>query len=234
MRIATRRACHDEPFSCETRRVADPTNADPEDSIATQRDQWLQLVGDDAVLTALVRRYRERHRRYHTLDHVLAVVRHVNELIDVEPVDDPGAVVAAAWFHDAVYEPRSRANERASARLARRDLDKLGWAAERANAVGTMIEGTMQHTKPGDTDTAVLFDADLAILGAAPDAYAAYASDVRSEYSHVDDESWRTGRAGVLTGLLDRDRIYATASGFDWWESTARENLSAELDSLTR
>ena len=116
--------------------MPDPTIVDPEDPIAAERSQWLLLVGDDSVLTALVRRHRERHRRYHTLEHVLAVVRHVDELARSEPVDDLGAVVAAAWFHDAVYEPRSPANERASARLARRKLDEF-------------ISNTISHWKEG-------------------------------------------------------------------------------------
>lgn len=214
--------------------MPDPTIVDPEDPIAAERSQWLLLVGDDAVLTALVRRHRERHRRYHTLEHVLAVVRHVDELARSEPVDDLGAVVAAAWFHDAVYEPRSPANERASARLARRDLAKLGWPVERADIVGEMIEGTSHHTDPADTGTAVLFDADLAILGAEPDTYSAYVGNVRAEYSHVDDDSWRTGRADVLDALLGRDRIYATTTGFERWESAARTNMGNELDALRR
>jgi predicted metal-dependent HD superfamily phosphohydrolase len=214
--------------------VPDPTSADPEDPIAEQRSQWLRLVGDDAILTALLRRHRERHRRYHTLGHVLAVVHHVDDLAIVEPVDDFGAVVAAAWFHDAVYEPRSPANERASARLARRDLTKLGWTSERADTVATMIEGTAHHTDPADIDTAVLFDADLAILGAPPDTYSTYVADVRGEYAHVDDESWRSGRADVLDAFLGRDRIYATATGFERWESFARDNMMAERDELRR
>lgn len=213
---------------------ADRTSADEDDPIGEQRAEWRRLVGDDAALTGLVRRHRERHRRYHTLDHVLAVVRHVDELADVEIIDDLGAVVAAAWFHDAVYEPRSPANERASARLARRDLTKLGWNTERTDIVATMIEGTADHEDPADVDTAVLFDADLAILGAAPATYAAYVANVRAEYAHVDDESWRNGRAEVLDGFLDRERIFATPTGFTRWESAARANLVTELDELRR
>jgi len=214
--------------------VHDPNSGEADDPYAEQRLHWIGLIGDDAVLTALFRRHRERHRRYHTLDHVLAVVRHVDELAETEMVDDLGAVIAAAWFHDAVYEPRSPANERASARLARRDLTKLGWQPERADVVGEMIEGTAHHTNPADIDTAVLFDADLAILGAAADVYASYVSNVRSEYSHIDDDSWQTGRADVLDAFLGRDRIYATATGFGRWESAARTNLSTELETLRR
>lgn len=142
-------------------------------------------------------------------------------------------VTAAAWYHDAIYEPRSPANERASARLARRDLAKLGWEAGRVDAVVVMIEATASHADPTDTGTAVLFDADLAILGAESASYSAYASAVRSEYSHVDDDSWTTGRAGVLTSLLERSAIYATETGTQRWEANARRNINAELAGLS-
>ena len=212
--------------------MPDPNHDDQDDPLADVRADWLQLVGDDATLNALIRRHRERHRRYHTLDHVLAVVRHAGELASIEAADDFAAIVAAAWFHDAVYEPRSSANERASARLARRDLAKLGWTEERTAAVGAMIEGTAQHLDPVDIDTAVLFDADLAILGAPRDVYARYVANVRAEYAHVDDAAWTTGRADVLDAFLQRERIFATVTGFDRWESDARANLRSEIDEL--
>ncbi len=202
------------------------------DALAGQRAQWVRLVGDDAVLSAVARRYRERHRRYHTLDHVLAVVRHVDELAADEAIEDLGVVIAAAWFHDAVYEPRSSANERASARLARRDLTKLGWAGERVESAATMIEGTARHRDPDDLDTAVLYDADLAILGAAPDDYSAYVANVRAEYAHVDDDAWTAGRSDVVAAFIGRTRIYSTDTGHARWESSARANLEAEITRL--
>ncbi len=205
-------------------------HVDPDDPIAEHRTTWLRLIGDDAPVAGLLQRHREKHRRYHTLEHVLSVLRHVHELADSEPVGDIGAVVAAAWFHDAIYEPQSPANERASARLARRELTKLGWSTDRADGVGTMIEGTAAHLDPPDVDSAVLFDADLSILGAAPPAYETYVTQVRAEYSHVDDDTWRTGRADVLQSFLERTAIYATRTGAARWETAARDNLAAELD----
>ncbi len=212
--------------------MADASERD--DLIATQRARWLELIGDDAVLTSLIRRHRERHRRYHTIDHALAVVGTVEELAASEPVSDLAAIVAAAWFHDAVYEPRSPANERASARLARRDLTRLGWSSDRADRVGAMIEGTADHRAPADIDTAVLFDADLAILGATPERYARYVVDVRGEYAHVDDQDWETGRGAVLDGFLAREAIFATPTGVERWERNARSNIAGEARSLRR
>ena len=200
-------------------------------------DAWRFHVSDDTEpCNRLLGRYREKHRRYHTVDHLAAVVGHVLDLADHEQPPDLGSVVAAALYHDAIYEPASpaAANERASARLARRDLERLGWGGERIEHVATMIEGTSTHLDPPDIDTAVLFDADLAVLGADPERYAEYVEQVRSEYRHVADDDWRTGRAEVLRSLLDREAIYATEKGRERWEQAARSNITTEVSALGR
>ena len=81
-------------------------------------------------------------------------------------------------------------------------------------------------------ETQVLLDADLAVLGSEPNAYAAYATGVRVEYGHLTDEEWRAGRAVVLQHLLGRDHLYASAPAREWWEARADANLTAELASL--
>lgn len=187
----------------------------------------------DRLLEQLLRRYRERHRRYHRLDHVVAVATVAIELAQTEPVDDLGAIVAAVLYHDAVYEPQYPANERASARLAAKDLAKLSWPDERIGRVRAMIEGTDGHLTAQHTDMAVMFDADLAVLGADPDRYEKYRNDVRSEYRHLDDAEWAAGRAEVLTHFLDRPAIYATTAGNARFEAAARANLRSELDELS-
>lgn len=195
------------------------------------------VTSDPKLLDGLLARHREKHRRYHTAVHVAWVIRHVDELATTEPVEHLDEVVAAAFYHDAVYEAAYPANERASARLARRDLASIGWSDDAVDRVGSMIEAT-EHGAPGAThalgDTAILLDADLAILGADPAGYSAYVAGVRSEYRHVDDDGWRTGRAAVLGEFLDRSAIYSTPTGRDRWETRARANLTAELAGLDR
>ncbi len=221
---------------CHTDVVAAP---EPELELAWQR----HVGGDRRLLDALLSRHREKQRRYHTATHVAWVIRHIEELAGVEHVDHLDEVIAAAFYHDAVYEPTHPANERASARLARRDLATLGWSDERAGRVAAMIEATAhgaRDTSAGDTrigdtrigDTAILLDADLAILGSDPAAYSDYVSGVRAEFRHVDDDEWRIGRAAVLSGFLDRPAIYSTPTGRSRWEQRARANLAAELAGL--
>ncbi len=212
---------------CHTDVVAAP---EPELELA-----WQRHVGDDRrLLDALLSRHREKQRRYHTAIHVAWVIRHIEELAVEEHVDHLDEVVAAAFYHDAVNEPTHPANERASARLARRDLATLGWSDERAERVASMIEATALGASDTPTgDTAILLDADLAILGADPAAYSDYVASVRAEFRHLDDDEWRIGRASVLSGFVDRPAIYSTLTGRSLWEQRARANLAAELAALS-
>ena len=203
------------------------------------RAAWSRCVDDShdarVLFDSLVGRHREAHRHYHGVRHVTWVVRHVEELAAAEPVSDIAAVVVAAFFHDAVYDPQASDNEIASARLADRELTELGWDEARRARVAAMVEATATHDVPTaiDTDAAVLLDADLAVLGSDPASYQAYVAGVRSEYAHVTADDWRTGRTQVLRSFLDRPALFATPTGRARWEARARANLAAEVASLS-
>jgi predicted metal-dependent HD superfamily phosphohydrolase len=201
---------------------------------AELRRVWRRAIGPhaDGALDDLLARHREPLRRYHTATHVMWVCRHVAELHEHHPVDDLDAVLAAALFHDAVYDPRSSTNEADSAQLAVRVLDGAGWPAARCQLVAALVLATAQH-RADDPATAVLLDADLAILGGQVSEYQPYVTAVRAEYAHVDDDAWRRGRAQVLRGFLDRPAIFLTATMHAQREARARANLTAELAALT-
>jgi len=203
---------------------------------AELRVAWTASIGTTpdamAAFDDLVGRHREPHRRYHDVRHVSSVVRHVRWLTESEPVDDVDAVVAAAFFHDVVYDPATGDNEGRSAALADLVLSGLRWSQERRRRVAALVRATEYHEPSDDQGVNVLNDADLAVLGSDPAAYQAYATAVRTEYGHVDDEGWRRGRAGVLGLLLDRQALYSTETARRRWESRARANITAELATL--
>ncbi|MHC5262977.1 HD domain-containing protein [Streptomyces sp. UC4497] len=180
----------------------------------------------------LLARWSEPQRKYHTVEHLAAVLDHIDVL--EEHAERPELVRLAAWFHDAVYRPERSENEERSAALAERALTEAGLGTEDVAEVARLVRLTVTHDPAdGDTDGEALCDADLAILAAPAPAYAAYTRAVRAEYAFVPDEAFREGRAGVLRQLLDLPRLFRTPHGRSHWESAARENLTAELDLLT-
>ncbi len=211
------------------------------------RVAWLQYVSSSPAGTRsfdnVLARHRQSHRHYHGVRHLRWVVRHALELIAAPRAgqtgasqtgaSDAGVIVAAAFFHDVVYDATRSDNEAASARVATRSLIELGWEPDRVDRVASMILATATHTsQPDDLDTAVLLAADLAVLAAEPSAYGDYVRGVRREYAHVSDTAWRAGRSGLLRGLLQREHIYDPGLGLDRWELRARANIAAELAEL--
>lgn len=180
----------------------------------------------------LLTRWAEPQRRYHTTEHLAAVLDRIDELAG--HAAEPDVVRLAAWFHDAVYRPDRSENEERSAALAERALPELGIDAERTAEVARLVRLTVTHDPAeGDSNGEVLCDADLAVLAGAPEQYAAYAAAVREEFAFVPDEAFRAGRADVLRQLLALPRLFRTPEGHDRWERLARRNLTTELDLLT-
>jgi predicted metal-dependent HD superfamily phosphohydrolase len=191
---------------------------------------------DDDIRNELTVLYRAADRHYHGLDHVealLALWREHRALID-----DPAAIEAAIWFHDAVYDSQRNDNEHLSALLAREKL--AGRVPEdRLERIVAMIEATATHTPPvagdpqGFGDAALFLDMDLSILGAPPAAFDAYEEAIRREYAWVDDAAWRKGRAGVLRRFAERPRLYLTDTFRQNLEAPARRNIERSLASLS-
>ena len=176
----------------------------------------------------LLAAYQEPHRAYHDLLHLDEVLSRVAELS--ADADTPDVVRLAAWFHDAVYDPRAGDNEQRSAAWASTLLPRLGLSPAVVAEVGRLVRLTAGHqADPADRDGAVLCDADLAVLAASPDRYGAYAAGVRREYGHLDEAAFRSGRARVLRALLERPALFATGPGRARWEAAARRNVQGEL-----
>jgi predicted metal-dependent HD superfamily phosphohydrolase len=191
------------------------------------RRAWRETLPEaDRLGADLLRRWSELGRAYHDAEHLAEVLTALGELAD--PV--PRTARLAAWFHDAVYDPRRDDNEERSAQLAAATLPDAGVDPAGVAEVERLVRLTATHEPVADdADGSLLCDADLAILGSSPARYARYVEDVRREYSHVPESDFRAARGRILRGFLARPAIYRTSSGRDRWESAARRNLMAEL-----
>jgi predicted metal-dependent HD superfamily phosphohydrolase len=179
----------------------------------------------------LLKRWGEPHRHYHTANHLSMVLAVVDEQAGHAP--DADAVRLAAWFHDAVYDPRRVDNEEASALLAEGALPGLGVAPDRVAEVARLVRLTASHDPvPGDRNGELLTDADLAVLASPAETYLAYTAAVRREYAHVSEPQFAAGRAGVLNNLLCLPSLFHTPVLHDRWEDLARTNLTRELTTL--
>ena len=183
----------------------------------------------------LLARWAEPQRRYHTVDHLRAVLDRIDELADLGGEGGELELVRlAAWFHDAVYRPDRSENEERSAVLAEKALTEAGLTVHEVAEVARLVRLTVSHDPDdGDINGEALCDADLAILASAPDTYARYTAAVREEYAFVPEDAFREGRAAILRHLLSLPRLFRTPYGAAAWESAARGNMERELKGLT-
>lgn len=186
-------------------------------------------------LAGLRRAYAEPHRAYHDWRHIEALLEQLAH--HRAQVRIPEAMLLAVLYHDCIYDPLSKMNERDSAVRMRAEL--TGRAPEPALAAAeALILATETHLLPPDleaglaADCALFLDMDLAILGAGRAAYDRYEAAIRQEYAAMPDDAYRIGRKAVLTRFLDRDRLYFTDAYRARHEALARTNLSRAIAAL--
>lgn len=193
------------------------------------------MIGvDDALWDRVVQAYRSPGRHYHTLDHVLDVAARYREVSAGPGWQDPATVLLAVLAHDAVYVPGAIDNEARSAALAQTWAGQVpGADAERAAALVLATANHRGGPSPGqDLDLDHFLDCDMAVLGADPRAYDAYAAGVAAEYAPVvGADAFAAGRAGWIRGALGAERLFRSA-WFGRLEAAARGNLRRELAGL--
>jgi predicted metal-dependent HD superfamily phosphohydrolase len=196
------------------------------------QDRWDATLANQSETGArLIARYAEPHRVYHGTEHLAAVLARIDEF--GTDAQDLFLVKLAAFYHDAIYDIpyRELTNEEASARLSVRELSRTGLEVEDLNEVSRLVRLTATHV-PGSRDPngELLCDADLAVLGSPPEAYAHYVAQVTEEYAAVPRLDFVRARFRVLRDLAGRD-LFSTAKGRAL-NARARFNLVAECRQL--
>ncbi len=192
---------------------------------------------------SLLQVWEQPHRAYHHSGHLSQMLADLDRLYTHRTQGaTPLALVLGAWFHDVVYEGAPGEDERRSEQLASASLEPLVTAGllteHELQMVRLLVGATATHELPESaelpagyavTDIEFFLDADMAILAADSARYRRYLRGVRSEYSHFDDEAFRTGRTTFLRSILERERIFLSERALQLWEEPARTNLQAEL-----
>ena len=205
-----------------------------------------QLTAQVAELgESLLQAWEQPHRAYHHSGHLSQMLTDLDRLYahHSQAGSTPLALILAAWFHDAVYEGAPGEDERRSEQLASASLEPLVTVGlltdQELQMVSLLVRATATHKLPESADLPagyepadiqLFLDADMAILAADSARYRRYLRGVRSEYSHFDDEAFRTGRTTFLRSILGRERIFLSEEGLQPWEKPAQANLRAELN----
>jgi len=196
------------------------------------RDVWTQLgtkrVDDNTLAdlhSAVLERYCEPHRHYHSRQHLIECLALFDSLRTVAA--HPAEVEIALWFHDAIYDVHAHDNEQRSADWAAESMRNAGGIDESIiDRVHALILATCHRAVPAPGDASLLVDIDLAILGAEARRFAEYEQQIRAEYVFVPEAVFTVKRREVMRGFANRPRIYGTAECYSRFEAVARKNLA--------
>lgn len=190
-------------------------------TLQTQLTEQVAELGE-----RLLQAWEQPHRAYHHSGHLSQILADLDRLYSGRT---PLVSTLAAWFHDAVYESVPGEDERRSEQLASASLEPLVAAGllsgDELQMVCLLVSATATHELHEPTNL---------LTGYEPARYRRYLRGVRSEYSHFDDEAFRTGRTSFLRSILERERVFLSHQARQLWEEPARTNLRAELTEWER
>ncbi|MBB33335.1 MAG: hypothetical protein CL455_06745 [Acidimicrobiaceae bacterium] len=180
----------------------------------------------------LIDSYNDSQRHYHTMSHIHECLN----LLDTFSLkqNERDTVEYAVWFHDIIYDPASDSNEKQSATIAKTWLTKHG--IKTTDDVVTLILQTAHYDKdpPIGHIESILHDLDLHVLGSPAHKYLDYATKIRNEYQHLDNDAFFAGRRKFLQSLLSREGIYATTGFQELFEEQAIRNIKTELSNIEK
>jgi predicted metal-dependent HD superfamily phosphohydrolase len=190
----------------------------------------LRLPAEEDSYAALLSAYSEKHRHYHTVEHIDHCLHELDR--EIALATEPAEVELAIWFHDVVYNPHRSDNEEKSAELACGLLQRHRVDSERVARVHAHIMATRHEAPVTMPDSQLVVDIDLSILGASEEAYARFEENVRKEYCWVPSIIFRRKRAEILQSFLDRAAIYSTEPFRTRYEAQARRNLEYAIAAM--
>jgi predicted metal-dependent HD superfamily phosphohydrolase len=177
-------------------------------------------------------KYSEKHRAYHNLSHINALLFHAEKF--KEKFADFESIQLAIWFHDVIYNTKRFDNEVESAKTAVEFLSKFKQPKIRIEKVKQMIVATAKHDSEAlDFDGKLFLDLDLAVLGQSEKIYQSYSKAIRREYSFVPWFLYKRSRRKILEKFLQRETIYFTEEIRQDFETTARLNIQHEIKELS-
>ncbi len=176
--------------------------------------------------------YTEAGRHFHDLSHLEYL------FAELEPLafDDRETLLFSLVYHDVVYDVSQHMvqhdNEERSAAVAERHLTRIGYPPQKIEHCCRQILATKYHKVSPDSDTNLLTDADLSILGQPWPVYDAYRQNVRKEYMIYPDSIFVAGRRKVLHHFLAMEPLFKTEHFRERYEQAAKENMKKEISLL--
>lgn len=182
-----------------------------------------------SMLTTL---YTQPHRKYHNINHINDCLAELESFpqqsISGFEFNDYQIVEAAIWYHDAVYNSYSKANEVNSATLINNKYQyELGSEIKKA----VLATAKHLHTQSDlSIATQVMLDIDLSGLGKPWGIYVKNGFNIRDEYYNTTDLAFLQGRIQFLETIAQRETYYYTKHFHDKYHFESKSNVEREIN----
>jgi predicted metal-dependent HD superfamily phosphohydrolase len=148
----------------------------------------------DKALYELPLRWKEKHRFYHNTDHLIQILQDIEKTPEFRYLNvyEKHALLLAAFFHDAIYDPKRKDNEDKSINLfitsfKTKDIKML-------DTVCDLIECTKHRIRPLEKLKRILWDADNAGFKKGYDKLLKNEKLLAKEYSFVPIKEYKQKR----------------------------------------
>ena len=156
-----------------------------------------KYIGDKPLME-LPRRWSEKHRHYHTVNHLIWVLTNIEEDYRFKEltINEKHALLLAAFFHDVVYDPKRQDNEDKSIEYFIRSYK--GRDPKMIDTVCEIIECTKHRKHPTNKLQRIMWDADNKGFTRGYDILLQSEKLIRKEFSHLSPEKYKEGRIKFL------------------------------------
>lgn len=156
--------------------------------------------------------WREKHRFYHDLHHLISIIQKIEKNVYFNELNiyEKHALLLAAFFHDAIYNPKKKDNEDQSIQFFLRSF-KVNDPKMR-DTVCKLIETTKYRKRPINKLERIFWDADNADFKKGYDTIFKNEENIRKEYSYLSPEKYKEAREkflesniGLFSKSVDKD-----------------------------
>lgn len=165
------------------------------------RKQLLMFVEEDNIKHLEIQ-WRNPNRYYHTIDHLIQILKDIedNHWFKGLELCEKNAILLAAFYHDAIYNPRAKDNEDQSKKYFLRSYK--GKDQMMVKRVCELIEVTKYRKRPFGRLERILWDADNAIFKKEYDEILKNEILIRKEYKHLSTPTYKKGRIEFLESCI--------------------------------
>jgi predicted metal-dependent HD superfamily phosphohydrolase len=147
---------------------------------------------------------------------------------------NPDALELAVWFHDVIFEPGKRDNEKRSAQLYLQLSEGVHDESTRS-LVDRLIMATLHDgSSLADSDAIYMVDIDLSSFGLSWEEFLQDSQNLRRENAELSDAEYYRKKANFQNFLLAKERFYLSDYFAERLETQARANLARYFEYLNQ